>query len=606
MTDLLPAWTPSTQADRLVVRMERVAAHNRDYFKVDKDVTGMTTKITTLDTVNREVNELSICTDKANEFEYHLRVVTSNKPIVISGDDVRSIAELTRFIADLEDRAVGHINLVSEISDGWNVEIVPAQARKLGVDKTLTYDRIKTISPLPKRPKRTKEVDDENAPNKTAKPAKADKTTREPRTREWTAMKPESKDKNIPWMIDGHMSYWMQDVVGMKSYHLSMDDLKKSLHDIGILATCQWLDRVIDKALADKTRDEKMEVIPAVSPETIVHCPDCASIDLGICEIVYENVKYQIVCLTCGTITNPNGKVIPYEMYHSNPTEKAIEEQPVIIEATAAELATHAKEMFLQAYPNPDWSDADRKEKWLGFFGKGSVKQWRDKGGEWEQLTSYLNSLDTFAVPVIPKEDFDVPAEPEQPKSPAQEITPDGEIIPQETYAATAGTDKLVPSALLAEIKTLTGIPVGEIGAYMNRRHPKGAYRDTQGKNNETWTDLDPIAARIRIEKIFGTMGIGWRIVPIPGLSSITHIKEDHVSAKGKPYTTYTVIAIGFVMEYAVIYPNGDMVYVPTSTMSDSCEIDDLSYTMRGIDSTLQKHVLRSFGGNDHFTKKWD
>jgi len=85
--------------------MERVAAHNRDYFKVDKDVTGMTTKITTLDTVNREVNELSICTDKANEFEYHLRVVTSNKPIVISGDDVRSIAELTRFIADLEDRA---------------------------------------------------------------------------------------------------------------------------------------------------------------------------------------------------------------------------------------------------------------------------------------------------------------------------------------------------------------------------------------------------------------------------------------------------------------------------------------------------------------------
>lgn len=160
------------------------------------------------------------------------------------------------------------------------------------------------------------------------------------------------------------------------------------------------------------------------------------------------------------------------------------------------------------------------------------------------------------------------------------------------------------PSPLLGEIKTLMGIPAGQLGQVLNRPHQPNDYRKIQAKDgSDFWTDLDPYAVRQRFDKVFGPQGMGWRIVPVQGVGAVEHRAEERTSKGGRTYTMHVVSFVAFVFEYAMV-ADGKITYIQTSAFSDSCENEDQGYAYRSAFTSLTKQALKMFGGFDHFADK--
>jgi hypothetical protein len=163
---------------------------------------------------------------------------------------------------------------------------------------------------------------------------------------------------------------------------------------------------------------------------------------------------------------------------------------------------------------------------------------------------------------------------------------------------------EFTPSPILQEVKTLQGIPVGQIGHVLNRRHSEGAYKRIKAKNgDEYWTDLDQLAVRRRFDRVFGPQGFGWRIVPLPGIGQVKYAEETQTTRSGER-RLHVVTFEAFVFEYALVMPDGKLSYVQTSALSDSDSNDDRGYAYRGAFTSLMKQALRTFGGFDHFMDK--
>jgi len=591
MLQLLPALTPSTMRQNYVANLTK-----------QQEVLMATIK---------QADELAVDTQKAE--------VSS---IYRKSKDVYGLFTPAGFL---------HFDIAKFVKvDGRDLLPNPAS---LSIDATakVKIDPPVTIAFVPRESKSAKSMPvlvsveaNETAPSKPAKHPKADKPTKDPNDRTWSALSAKPSD-NVPFMIQSHMHRWMQDRVGLKTYRLSMGELLKSIEQIGVKATCDMLDRQIDHALEQKKRYEQAETITELPVTKLEYrCPDCGSNNRVEGEFYHAGNKYDFHCLDCDAIYSSNEMFVS-DMILSKTKPTEAKKEPIVTKksepiVTESEARLQVTDIYRTVMNITDHAlTTDEQSDMIGMFrifshGRSIAQCLDDNDLSYDKWQSHVEDVRDFRAidsepPTIPMEDFntpspDVSAEP-QTQANEQTITPDGEIIPQEVYAATAGTSDLKPSALLSQIKTLMGVPVGEIGAYMNRRHPNGAYRDTKGKDGQTWTDLDPIAVRIRFEKIFGTLGFGYRFTPVPGLSSITWSAQEKTSAKGKPYTIYSVVAVGFVMEYALVGLNGEITWNQTSVMSDACEIDDLQYVMRGVYTSLTKQALRNFGGFDHFAKNF-
>lgn len=190
-------------------------------------------------------------------------------------------------------------------------------------------------------------------------------------------------------------------------------------------------------------------------------------------------------------------------------------------------------------------------------------------------------------------------SEPETP--PAQTSVPQSEA----KQANKLEVEELIPSPLLSELKTLTGISVTKIQSYINRRHDPRYYKKIQArsKDDNHWTDLDPVAVRKRLDRVFGFQGLGWRIVPAVGGGQVTCTPFMQQTRNGERQM-YAVTMNAYVLEYALTDSTGKIIYVQTSAFSDGDMNDDMGYAHRGAMTSLMKQALSALGGFDHFKDK--
>jgi hypothetical protein len=155
-------------------------------------------------------------------------------------------------------------------------------------------------------------------------------------------------------------------------------------------------------------------------------------------------------------------------------------------------------------------------------------------------------------------------------------------------------------SGPLAGITTLMGIPVTEMSAHMNRRFPPQAYRAITFGPMKDKSDLAGDYVRDRFDAVWGPHGMGWQLVPQPGIGSTERREIEHKRRDGSTYRVWSVTLINWVLRYRVVLPDGRWEWMETGPMSDCDENEDQGYAYRGAWTSLLKQVLRSFGGLNH------
>lgn len=156
------------------------------------------------------------------------------------------------------------------------------------------------------------------------------------------------------------------------------------------------------------------------------------------------------------------------------------------------------------------------------------------------------------------------------------------------------------PIIRFPQITTLTGVPVGEISARLNKPLPPDAYSAIKFGVMSGKTDIDPERVRDRFEEVFGPMGIGWRITPHPTAGRVEHRTEERTTGKGEIQTWHVVTLVAHTLAYSVLMPDGSLVWADVSTTSDSSDNMDEGYAYRGALTSLMKQVYKLLGGMNH------
>lgn len=180
--------------------------------------------------------------------------------------------------------------------------------------------------------------------------------------------------------------------------------------------------------------------------------------------------------------------------------------------------------------------------------------------------------------------------EPDAPQAPSQPPA----VSSEPTIVKTVDGLELDP--LITNSKTLTGIPAAKIQEFINKPHMDQYYSSTDAPGGGKWTVIDPLAVRIRLDKVFGPHGIGWRIVPAPTGSSSSVTTYERKSGQ----KMYNVTLSGYCLEYRLRV--GDAYeWERTSALTDSNDSPDLDYASGGAFTSLMKQALKMMGGYDHF-----
>lgn len=195
-------------------------------------------------------------------------------------------------------------------------------------------------------------------------------------------------------------------------------------------------------------------------------------------------------------------------------------------------------------------------------------------------VTDILKKIADYQPPA-PPEQIDTPEPPRpQPKSTNNVIE-----LPALGWAANVMT-------------TLTGVPIQDIGKYLNREYPREAQKEIRFGAMKGNTDINPYYVRARCDEVFGMHGIGWRLqAGADSGTSMTPIPKKRKD--GSDYTEYEVCYTNWVFEYRVLVA-GQLEWVSTTPITDTDSNESQSYAYRGAFSSLLKQAVRNMGGFDH------
>lgn len=182
----------------------------------------------------------------------------------------------------------------------------------------------------------------------------------------------------------------------------------------------------------------------------------------------------------------------------------------------------------------------------------------------------------------------------------SQPATAQAPATPSAPATAQAARKAALPvHGVFAEYTTMTGIKLADLPSAMDAEYPRAAYSPVQLAGGQTGTDINTYHVRQRLEQVFGIAGVGWRIVPMPGIGTVDRRQEKRQS-KTREYTVWVVTLLMWQFEYVLLTPEPQ--WFTLSVMTDSAENEDEGYAARGAMSSLIKQALRQLGGFDHFT----
>lgn len=165
---------------------------------------------------------------------------------------------------------------------------------------------------------------------------------------------------------------------------------------------------------------------------------------------------------------------------------------------------------------------------------------------------------------------------------------------------APAQKAKVLPvHGVFAEYTTLTGIKLCDLPAAIDAEYPRAAYSAAPLAGGMKGTDVNTYYLRQRLDQVFGVAGVGWRLVPMPGIGTIDRRQETR-QGKGREYSVWVVTLIMWQFEFCLLTPAPQ--WFTLSVMTDAAENEDEGYAARGAMSSLLKQAVRLLGGFDHFT----
>jgi hypothetical protein len=179
---------------------------------------------------------------------------------------------------------------------------------------------------------------------------------------------------------------------------------------------------------------------------------------------------------------------------------------------------------------------------------------------------------------------------------PIENKPPVGDISPVTSPIVEAAP----PTNILPMVRTLTGISVLNIATELNKHLPPEAYGAIKYGQMSGKTDIDGDYVRDRFDQVFGPMGIGWRINPHKTAGRVEYRSEPRLNKEGKEQTWHIVTLLAHTLQYCMVMPDGNLIWVEASTTTDQHDNMDEQYAYRGALTSLTKQFYRLMGGMNH------
>lgn len=148
-------------------------------------------------------------------------------------------------------------------------------------------------------------------------------------------------------------------------------------------------------------------------------------------------------------------------------------------------------------------------------------------------------------------------------------------------------------------ITTMLGIPITDIKKELDRHLPPEAYGAIKFGQMSGKTDVDGDAIRDRLDEVFGSAGVGWRIAPNPHCGRVEY-KTEQREKDGKMRTWHICTLFAHTFSYAIIMPDGSIQWVDASTTTDLHDNTDEQFAYRGALTSLMKQFYKLLGGMNH------